>query len=84
MIALKHKGRRCRLGACPPGLFLFVDTLVMKSEYKTRAGGEFGDGRYMSDAYIVASGEYFHGGTKSVEERERLMVQPVVPVIWAA
>ena len=46
-------------------LFLFGDTIALKTEYRTNG---------QSDAYIVGSGEYFWGGAKSVQERENLIV----------
>jgi hypothetical protein len=76
-IKLREVGKPCTLGKCPPGLFLFNGYIALKSEYKTRAGGEFGDGVYQSDAYLEASGEYFWGGASSSEEREKLIVQPL-------
>lgn len=71
------KGRRCRLGNCPPGLFRFGDIIGFKSEYMTPVDGASGTTLYQSDAYCVASGEYFWGGATSAEKRERLMVQPL-------
>lgn len=59
----------CSLAACPPGLFLFNDCLGFKTEYAMT------DGR--SEAFVVASGEYFAGGATSKEEREALLVHPV-------
>tara|TARA_R110002012_G_scaffold318358_1_gene536540 strand:- start:1382 stop:1624 length:243 start_codon:yes stop_codon:yes gene_type:complete len=53
------------LSECPPGLFLFEKCLGFKSEYD-------------NDAFVVSSGEYFWGGTKSSEDRDALRVVPVV------
>lgn len=66
------------LGECPPGLFLFEDTLGFKSEYKTESQSR--QGFWQSDAYVVESGEYFWGGTSDPIARERLTVLPLDPV----
>lgn len=65
------------LGECPPGLFLFDGTLGFKSEYKTESQSR--SGVWQSDAYVVASGEYFWGGTSNPTERETLKVTPLDP-----
>lgn len=67
------------LDACPPGLFMFGDTLGFKSEYRSLAGDrESIEGAgWKSDAYCVESGEYFWGGMSNWRRREALMVQPV-------
>lgn len=57
-----------RLIDAPVGLFYSGRTLCVKTEYYTNGG---------VDAYIVSSGEYFHGGTQTSEERNNLMVRPV-------
>ena len=62
------------LNDCPPGLFWFEDMLGFKSEYTTTLENPR---RYQCDAYVVESGEYFHGGAKSTEERGKLLVRPV-------
>jgi hypothetical protein len=67
--------RRTQLRNCPTGLFLFGDNcLGMKTEYKTRNAADF----YQTDAYVVESGEYFWGGAKTAEAREKLLVTPIV------
>lgn len=67
------------LGDCPPGLFLFAGVcLGFKSEYRTASISR--PGFSQSDAYVVASGEYFWGGTSDPEKRELLMVLPLSPV----
>jgi hypothetical protein len=66
--------KTCYLVNCPEGLFLFGDGhLGFKTEYKTLNS----HGVYQSDAYVVASGEYFWGGASSAEERELLDVTPI-------
>lgn len=60
-----------RLCDAPVGLFLFDDTLCMKTEYSSPGCG--------CEAYIVSSGEMFWGGAKSKEERQNLDVTPVNP-----
>lgn len=57
-----------RLIDAPVGLFYSGRTLCVKTEYFTNGG---------VDAYIVSSGEYFHGGAQTSEERNNLMVRPV-------
>ena len=59
----------CTLGQCPPGLFLHGDDLGFKTEYSDTNGPE---------AYVVASGEYFWGGTDDKEVRRKLKVVPVI------
>lgn len=62
------------LGVAAPGLYLFGDTLIFKSEYKTEAASVKG---WQSDAYVVETGEYFWGGVTNALEREGLMLTPV-------
>lgn len=63
------------LNDCPPGLFLFGGRhLGFKTEYVTTLEDPR---RYQVDAYVVESGEYFHGGAKGCEERGKLLVQPI-------
>ncbi len=64
----------CTLADCPPGLFWCGDTLGFKSEYTTTLENPR---RYQCDAYVVASGEYFHGGARNTAERAALIVRPV-------
>ena len=67
--------RRTALGNCRPGLFLFDDCIGFKSEYKTESMSH--PGFWQSDAYVVASGEYFWGGTSDPKKREKLLVLPI-------
>lgn len=61
-------GPRVPLRDCPPGLFRSESGhLGFRSEY-----GE--------DAYVVASGEYWWGGTSDRAMRARQSVQPLVEV----
>ena len=55
---------------CPPGLFQYEGALGLKSEY-------FHDSTGSPDAYVVASGEYFWGGTSDRKVRDALFVWPV-------
>lgn len=57
----------CTLTKCPPGLFVFGDSIGFKTEYSDANGPE---------AYCVESGEYFWGGTSDREVRRALMVRP--------
>ena len=49
---------------CPIGLFMFDDTLCVKTEYD-------------NDSYIVWSGEYFWGGAKSRKQIGDVLVLPI-------
>lgn len=80
------------LADCPPGLFRFNDVLGFKTEYGAmRAVPPFdvpGDQlrwnvSHWPDAYVVASGEYFWGGTDKHPDRAKLMVEPVEEVLAA-
>lgn len=62
------------LSECPPGLFVYRDTLGFKSEYRSTNQHT---GFSKSDAYVVESGEYFWGGAEHEKDRENLMVTPV-------
>lgn len=77
---LMPDGDPVELDECPEGLFLFGRTLVLMTEY-ARTHVDAADGRtfLQRDAYIVASGEYFWGGTSDAQERARLIVQPLLP-----
>ena len=55
------------LADCPAGLFFFDGELCFKTEYSDKNGAE---------AYVVASGEYFWGGTDNAEKRAALQVIP--------
>ena len=70
-IELVPHGHVCTLTACEPGFFLFGGNVFIKSEY-----GE-------SDSYCE-SGEVFWGGVKTKEERNNLVVQPLVVEIKKA
>lgn len=63
-------GWPCALRDCPPGLFIFGQSLGFKSEYVGN------DGRI--DAFCVESGEIFWGGTSDNESRGKLIVQPAI------
>lgn len=68
---LKPVGKKVRLLDLEPGmLFAFGDDCIaVKSEYFLDSG--------KIEAIIVGSGEFFHGGAKSVEEQYNLMVKPL-------
>lgn len=66
--------KRVRLYACPQGLFWHDGVLCFKTEYHTATSSN----PMQPDAYVVASGEYFWGGTKGDSEaRSNLLVTPV-------
>jgi hypothetical protein len=50
-------------------LFLYNQTLCLKTEYKTTNGA--------IEAFIVGSGEMFWGGTNTTEEQAKLKVKKV-------
>ena len=52
-----------RLIDAPVGVFAFQDELVLKTEYMNNI-----DGVYISDCYILSTGEKFFGGMKSTED----------------
>ena len=62
-------GEKVRLCEMDPGLFLFDNCLALKTEYMSNSG--------RIEAYIVDTGEFFHGGAKTVTEQRSLMVQPL-------
>lgn len=62
-------GEKVRLCDMEPGLFLFDDCLALKTEYISASG--------RIEAYIVDTGEFFHGGTKTAKDQRSLMVQPL-------
>lgn len=79
-VATAIEARAVRLIECPPGLFRFGDTLGFRSEYATVTANN----PYQPDAYVVESGEYFHGGAQSSLERSDLMVEPLPTSLIAA
>jgi hypothetical protein len=65
----------CTLLECPPGLFLFNNELCFKSEYALFDN----EGNKLSDIEVYCdNGEAFWGGVKTHEEKEKLIVQPLV------
>lgn len=67
-LELVPEGWPCSLSLCPPGFFVHGEMVGFKSEYVTGKN---------CDAYCD-SGEYFWGGTKTKEDRDRVIVQPLV------
>jgi hypothetical protein len=62
-------GWPCELQECPPGPFLFKqDTLGFKNEYA-------------DPPYCMECGEIFWGGATRDEDRQKLIVQPLI-VEW--
>ena len=66
---LKRKRKHFLLKDCPIGLFLFNNTLCIKTEYSDDNG--------YCDCYIISSGEYFVGGVIDKEKRNLLTVIPI-------
>lgn len=66
----------CTLASCPPGLFMTEDGHYgFKSEYRSETKHDPVGSK--TDAYVVASGEYFWGGVTDIEAREQIKVFPV-------
>ena len=63
-----------RLIDAPIGIFRFDGELVLKTEYYSENKRS---GKYIPDCYIVRTGEYFLGGTKTANELINLDVEPV-------
>ena len=68
-LILSPVGWPCSFQECPPGPFLFKNNLCHMTEYSNNEGKR--------DAYCE-TGEYFWGGTSTVEARSKLIVQPLV------
>jgi hypothetical protein len=66
-LVVEPEGWPCRLAECPPGLFVFGDSVCLKTEYARDGSLEV----------YCQSGEYFWGGTTTDKERRELIVQPV-------
>lgn len=62
-----------KLGAAPPGLYLFEGELIVKTQYATKVSGMTS---HKPDCYIVDGGEYFCGGVHESAIRD-LLVTPV-------
>jgi hypothetical protein len=71
-VALQHSGNEVTLAECPVGLFMWRDTLVLKTKYCGRDGG--------IDAFVVSTGEFFLGDARFSGEQAKLMVQPIVEI----
>lgn len=67
-LIIKPKGWLCLLKDCPPGFFVYADSLCFKTEYG-------------QDEVYCESGEVFYGGTSEKDARQELQVLPVSP-IW--
>jgi hypothetical protein len=65
---ITKKKRKVRLGNCPIGLFLFGDTICLKTEYWSNGKPE---------CFIVSSGEFFCGGVTDNDEYFDLFVIPL-------
>lgn len=60
---MKRKGF-VKLKDCPKGLFIYDETLCMKTEYGV-------------ESYIIWSGERFWGGAKTIAEIGEVLVLPI-------
>lgn len=63
-----------RLIDAPIGIFRFDSELVLKTEYYSE---DKQSGKYIPDCYIIRTGEYFWGGTKTANELINLDIEPV-------
>jgi len=66
---ITKKKRKVKLGKCPIGLFLYGNTICLKTEYWVDGAPE---------CYIVSSGEYFCGGVSNNDEYLNLFVIPLI------
>lgn len=64
-ISLIPHGFACDLNECPPGYFIFDGSICFKSQY--------GPNEIYCD-----TGEAFWGGVNTVEEKIKLIVQPLI------
>jgi hypothetical protein len=69
-LAIVPNGWPCTLLECPPGIFLYHDTVGFKSEYGCGPNAE------TIEVFVCESGEAFWGGTHTNEARHALIVQP--------
>ncbi|WP_284314067.1 hypothetical protein [Labrys miyagiensis] len=69
-MALLYAAEEVSLADCPFGLFMWHETLALKTLYRARDGGIV--------AYTVSSGEYFYGDARLCDELAKLMVRPVI------
>jgi len=63
-LVLNPDGWPCTLQDCPPGFFLFQDSVCYKSKY--------------NDYYVGTGGSMFWGGTSTKVDRDKLLVQPLL------
>lgn len=76
---------RVTLADCPPGPFVFEGKLGFKTEYRAMVldMGRLVTSRW-PDAYCMATGEAFWGGTTKHRDRAKLLVMPVdLPIVAA-
>jgi hypothetical protein len=67
MLKIKKEKQAVELKECPIGLFMYQNTLALKTEYCTNEG--------IPECYIISSGETFCGGVDKCE-LPFLMVYP--------
>lgn len=68
ILKLVPDGWPCTLGECPPGPFIYNGNLGFKTEYTNNGDIEV----------FCETGEYFWAGTNVAEERNKIIVQPVI------
>jgi hypothetical protein len=69
-MALHYAAEEVPLADCPFGLFLWHETLALKTQYRARDSSIV--------AYVVSSGECFYGDARLCDELAKLMVRPVI------
>jgi len=85
-LVLEPFGWPCTLGECPPGHFLWEDSVCFKTEYGgmecSNPGVPGPEVKWTvgnhSDPYNEAGEHFWGGGVTDKDEREKLMVQPLV------
>lgn len=68
-LTIEPNGWVCTLKECPPGHFVFADSLCFKTEYTSSNG---------NIEVFNEAGEVFWGGKNLPFERDKIIVQPVI------
>jgi hypothetical protein len=69
-VVVHYAAEEVPLADCPFGLFMWNETLALKTRYRARDGGII--------AYVVSSGEFFYGDAMLCDELAKIMVRPVI------
>lgn len=82
--AVYDVGDPTTLADCPPGMFVHDGVLGFKTEYGAPRLVDIGAGRVeyfatnFAETYCIDSGETFWAGTGTLEERDALIVRPLL------